>query len=120
VKILIVDDSKTMRMIVKRALRQAGFEDHDVVEAGDGVEALAVIQEESPDVVLSDWNMPNMNGLQLIQAVQEAQYPVKFGFVTSEATPEMQKTASENGALFLIGKPFTAEVFQTVLGPVLE
>ena len=62
-KILICDDSKAMRMIVKRTLRQAGFGDHEVLEAEDGAQGLAVAQAEAPDLILSDLNMPNMSGI---------------------------------------------------------
>jgi two-component system, chemotaxis family, chemotaxis protein CheY len=119
-KILIVDDSKTMRMIVKRALRQAGFESHVVEEAGNGKEGLGLIQAAKPDVVLCDWNMPEMNGLELLHEVQRQAIPLTFGFVTSEGTPEMQQTALAAGARFVISKPFTAEAFQRELGPVLR
>ncbi|HVP37982.1 MAG TPA: response regulator [Candidatus Saccharimonadales bacterium] len=119
-KILIVDDSKTMRLIVKRALRQAGFEDHEVEEAGNGLEALEMLKAGGIEVVLCDWNMPQMNGLALLNAVREQGFDVKFGFVTSEGGPEIEKTAADAGALFLISKPFTADVLQRVLGPVLQ
>lgn len=119
-KILIVDDSKAMRMIVKRTLRQAGYEDNMIEEAENGVEALKSIQNTSPDLVLSDWNMPEMSGLELLQAIKQNGIAVKFGFVTSEGTPEMRERADSEGALFLITKPFTAESFQKVLAPVLS
>ncbi len=119
-KILIADDSKTMRTIVKRALRQAGFEDHAVEEANNGAEALQAIKASRPDLVLSDWNMPEMNGLDLLKALRTEGIQVNFGFVTSEGTPEMHQTAKEAGALFVITKPFTADTFQSVLGPVLR
>ncbi len=119
-RILIADDSKTMRMIVKRALRQAGFESHSVEEVGNGAEALQSIRASCPDVVLCDWNMPEMNGLELLKTLKTDGIQVKFGFVTSEGTPEMQQTAAEAGALFVITKPFTAETFQSILGPVLQ
>ena len=66
-KIMIVDDSAAMRMIVKKTLRQAGFEGHEISEAEDGAKALAAIQSASPDLVLSDWNMPNMTGIELLE-----------------------------------------------------
>jgi two-component system chemotaxis response regulator CheY len=119
-KILIADDSKTMRTIVKRALRQAGFENHSVEEAKDGAEALQAIKTSRPDLVLSDWNMPEMNGLDLLKALKSEGIQVDFGFVTSEGTPEMQQAARDAGALFVITKPFTAEAFQSALGPVLR
>lgn len=117
-KILIVDDSKAMRMIVQRTLRQAGITGHDVAEAADGREALDKLRSESFDVVMSDWNMPTMSGIELLTAVREANVDVTFGFVTSEGSPAMRLIASEAGAKFFIAKPFTAEAFATALRPV--
>ena len=118
-KFLVVDDSKTMRMIVKRTLRQAGYGEHEVVEAVNGKDGLEKAKEVSPDIILCDWNMPEMNGLEFLQALNTEGIKIKFGFVTSEGTPEMKKTAAENGALFLISKPFTADTFKNQLGSVM-
>jgi two-component system chemotaxis response regulator CheY len=118
-KILIADDSKVMRQIVTRTLRQAGFSGHDIVEATDGAEAFDVVQSDAPDLVLSDWNMPNMSGIELLQKLRGSGSAVPFGFVTSEGSPEMRERAEKAGALFLIAKPFTAEAFSEVLSPVL-
>jgi two-component system, chemotaxis family, chemotaxis protein CheY len=119
-RILIVDDSKAMRLIVMRTLRQAGFGDHELLEAANGREALARVQASAPDLVLSDWNMPELNGPALLSELRAAGSTVTFGFVTSESTPDMQKAARELGAAFLIVKPFNVQVFQRVLEPVLE
>jgi len=70
VKILIVDDSATMRKIIRRNLRQAGYEPTDVLEAGDGVEALTVLEGNTVDVIFSDVNMPNMNGVELLDKIK--------------------------------------------------
>jgi two-component system, chemotaxis family, chemotaxis protein CheY len=118
-RILIVDDSRAMRMIVTRTLRQAGFAGHELAEAGDGNEALQQISSAPPDLVLSDWNMPEMSGPRLLSELKAQGSPVKFGFVTSESTPEMATKAKDLRALFLITKPFTAEVFQRVLEPII-
>jgi two-component system chemotaxis response regulator CheY len=118
-KILIVDDSKAMRMIVGRTLKQAGFGDHPTAEAGDGMEALERLQKESFDLVLSDWNMPRMSGIELLSALKAERHPVRFGFVTSEGTEAMRKQASDAGAAFLIAKPFTTDVFVAALQPFL-
>ena len=82
-KILIVDDSKAMRMIVKRTLRQAGLGGHEVEEAGNGVEALPLVASWQPDLVLSDWNMPEMNGIDFLRALRAQGNEVRFGFVTA-------------------------------------
>jgi two-component system chemotaxis response regulator CheY len=114
-RILIVDDSRAMRMIITRTLRQAGFEGHDLVEACNGVEALKVIQEATPDLVLADWNMPEMSGIDLLNELKKANIEVAFGFVTSEATQEMQDLAAEAGAQFFVTKPFTADTLRKAL-----
>ncbi|MCC7125876.1 MAG: response regulator [Acidobacteria bacterium] len=117
--ILIVDDSRAMRMIVTRTLRQAGFKDHTFTEAEDGTTALDAIRTSKPDLVLSDWNMPNMTGIELLTQITAEKLPVKFGFVTSESTAAMRDQAREAGALFLIAKPFTPAAFEDALTPLL-
>jgi two-component system chemotaxis response regulator CheY len=119
-KILLVDDSKAMRSIVRRALRQAGFDGHDVTEAGDGAEALASIESSTPDLVLCDWNMPTMNGIELLKTLKERGNPPRLGFVTSESTPAMLEQAFAAGAAFFVTKPFTVESLQAALGPILR
>jgi two-component system chemotaxis response regulator CheY len=118
-KILIVDDSRVMRAIVTRTLRQAGYDHHDVVEAANGVEGLAQVDAESPDLVLSDWNMPEMSGIDFLHSLRARGADVPFGFVTSEGSEEMRARAEGAGAQFLIAKPFTAEAFQELLEPIL-
>jgi two-component system chemotaxis response regulator CheY len=118
-KILIADDSRVMRQIVIRTLRQAGHGGHDIVEAENGKEALALVQSETPDLVLSDWNMPEMNGIDCLQALRASGSTVAFGFVTSEGSEEMRQRADAAGAAFLIAKPFTPEAFDDALRSVL-
>ena len=117
-KILVADDSRVMRQIVVRTLRQAGY-DWDITEAADGAEAFAIARAEQPDLVLSDWNMPNMTGIELLRALRAAGDDVPFGFVTSEGSDEMREQADVAGALFLVAKPFTADSFRDVIEPVL-
>ena len=118
-KILVTDDSRVMRQIVIRTLRQAGYDDHEIIQAGDGREALQMVGAEQPDLVLSDWNMPNMTGLECLQALRSSGSGVPFGFVTSEGSAEMRDRASAAGALFLIAKPFNEETFKDVLDGVI-
>jgi two-component system chemotaxis response regulator CheY len=118
-RILIVDDSKAMRMMVARALRLAGFRGHAFEEAPDGTVALCAIRTAAPDLVLCDWNMPNMNGLELLEELQTSGPRVRFGFVTSECGPVMRHQALNAGALFLVTKPFTPEIFERTLASVL-
>ena len=118
IRVLIADDSRVMRQIVVRTLRQAGY-DWDVREAADGAEALAAVQADEPDLVLSDWNMPEMTGIELLRALRASGYSTPFGFVTSEGSPEMRETADAAGALFLVAKPFTPDSFRDAIEPVL-
>ena len=118
-KILIVDDSKPMRRLVERTMHRAGFTEHDYRDACDGIDAMDKIAELQPDLILADWNMPNMNGLELLQTVRKDFPEIKLGFVTSEQTDEMIELAMKNGALFTIGKPFTVEIFQEKLALVM-
>jgi two-component system, chemotaxis family, chemotaxis protein CheY len=118
-RLLVVDDSRVMRQIVVRTLRQAGYDGHEVVEAVDGVDALAKMGERAPDLVLSDWNMPNMTGIELLRALRGNGIDVPFGFVTSEGSDDMREVAQAAGAQFVIVKPFTPEGFRDALSPVL-
>src|SRR3954469_25838999 len=117
-QILIVDDSRTMRMLVNRTLRQAGYGGHDMLEAADGVEGLDLMQEQPVALVLCDWNMPRMSGLELLQTLRARDNKVLFGFVTSEGTASMREVAAHEGANFVITKPFTADIFSSVLGGI--
>ena len=115
-KILVVDDSRAMRRIVSRTIRQAGYDGHEIVEAENGREALEVVKAENPDLILSDWHMPEMTGIEFLRALNAEGIEIPFGFVTSESTSEMVDMATEGGALFLLAKPFTAEDMGQVLG----
>jgi len=115
-KILVVDDSRAMRRIVSRTIRQAGFEGHEIVEAENGKEALDVVKAQNPDLILSDWHMPEMTGIEFLNALNAEGIEIPFGFVTSESTKEMVDLATEGGAMFLLAKPFTADDMAQVLG----
>jgi two-component system chemotaxis response regulator CheY len=119
-QILVVDDSKAMRSIVMRAVRQAGFESVAFVEATNGAEALKVIRATPPDLVMSDWNMPEMNGIDLLKALRAEGNTIKMGFVTSESDQSMRDMAFQSGALFMITKPFSPDAVKTALAPVLK
>ncbi|WP_263409919.1 response regulator [Terriglobus tenax] len=114
--ILLVDDSKTMRQLVKRALRQAGYENLQIGEAGNGAEALGMVQAEQPRLVLSDWNMPEMLGIDLLKQVRGGNCEVPFGFITSESSDDIREAAMSAGAFF-ITKPFTPESIDAALSP---
>jgi two-component system, chemotaxis family, chemotaxis protein CheY len=112
---LVVDDSKTTRMIIGRILREIGFE---VVEAGNGQEALTKLEETGvADIALVDWNMPEMTGIEFVRAVraEPAYADMKMMMVTTESEAEQVTTALEAGANEYAMKPFTKEVIQEKL-----
>ena len=119
-KILVCDDSKAMRMIVIRSLRQAGFGDAEIHEAENGALGLALAADLAPDLVLSDWNMPEMTGIEFLHGLRERGDQVRFGFITSETTPEMRERAIAGGAAFLLAKPFTPEDVGEAVAAVLN
>ena len=119
-KILIADDSRAMRQVVAYMLREAGYRGHTIVEAADGSLALEAARSQSPDLIISDWNMPNMNGIDFLKQLRADGATTPFGFVTTEVSPEMRSLAVACGAAFLIGKPFTATDFQVALDACLS
>ena len=118
-KILVTDDSRVMRQIVIRTLRQAGFDDHDIEQAEHGRDGLEQALTGGFDLILSDWNMPEMSGIEFLRALRAAGNDTVFGFVTSEGSEEMRAQADAAGAVFLISKPFTADTFTDALSPIL-
>jgi two-component system chemotaxis response regulator CheY len=110
--VLLVDDSKAMRAIVKHKLREAGYGHWSISEAHSGDEAYEISRTSPPDLFLCDWNMPGISGFDLLQKLKSDGCTARFGFVTSESGPEARAMAIDAGALFLIVKPFTAEDFQ--------
>ncbi len=114
-KVLIVDDSRAMRMIVRRTLRQAGFNNLEVIEAVNGRDALNKCLVSPPDLILSDWNMPELDGMGFLTELRK-QFKTPFCFVTAQGSAEMRERARVAGANFLISKPFTPDTFAEVLG----
>lgn len=116
--ILIVDDSKAMRAIVTRAVK-AVYADATCREAGNGKEALAAVGEGVPDLILTDWNMPEMSGFELIQKLRAQGVTTKIGMVTSESNPGLRDEALQAGAAFLLQKPFTPDAVKAALQSAL-
>lgn len=116
-KVLIVDDSRAMRMIVKRTLGQTDLGKCQVVEAENGAEGLKQVAAENPDLVLCDWNMPEMPGIEFLKQLRATGSTVNFGFITSESANDIKSLALDTGAQFLITKPFTAESLNAALMP---
>jgi two-component system chemotaxis response regulator CheY len=112
VRALVVDDSKAMRMIIGRILKEAGFE---VTEACHGVDALERLRATGPvDLALVDWNMPEMNGYQLVQAIRSdaAFAAMRLMMVTTDAEASNVSAALDAGANEYVMKPFTADVLR--------
>lgn len=118
IKILVVDDFLTMRRIIKNILNQLGFK--DIIEADDGTTALEILKKQKVDLIISDWNMPKMTGLELLKAVRsdENLRDIKFIMVTAEAQKENVIEAIKHGVNQYIVKPFTPETLKEKLEKV--
>lgn len=120
-RVLIIDDSSTMRKIVTRSLRQAGLDFDTILEAGDGQEALQLLGKESVDIILSDINMPNMDGIEFLR--QKSANPAIRGIpvvmITTEAGADILAEAKALGAKGSIKKPFTPEQVSETLGGLM-
>lgn len=114
-KVLIVDDFATMRRIMKNVLRQIGFA--NITEADDGKSALRQLKKDRFDLILCDWNMPEMQGIDFLRAVREdeAHNSVPFVMVTAEAKKENILEAVKAGVSSYVVKPFTAETISEKL-----
>lgn len=122
IRTLIVDDSSVMRKIVERALRQAGLDGLVVVEAGSGVEALEALRAAPVDLILSDINMPVMDGLELLRQIRQQKLAVGVPVVmiTTESSEEHVKQAIAAGARGYIRKPFTADQVKERVLPLVR
>jgi two-component system chemotaxis response regulator CheY len=121
IRALIVDDSSVMRKIVERSLRQAGIEIAEVFEAGNGAEALTVLQTNKVDLVLCDINMPVMDGLEFIKKLPTVENGkgVPVVMITTEGSEGHVVQALSAGARGYIRKPFTAEQVKEHVIPIL-
>ena len=119
-KFLVVDDFSTMRRIVRNLLKELGFT--NVEEAEDGAAALTKLRGGGFEFVVSDWNMPNMDGLTLLQAMRDDAElkTLPFLMITTDAKKESIATAVRAGATSCITKPFTAATLQDKLDKIFE
>lgn len=120
--IMVVDDSETMRSVIKKVVSMSGVAVGEYHEAGNGKEALAVLDKEWIDVILSDINMPEMNGIELIQAIKnnEVLNHIPVIFISTEASQARMDEAKKHGAAGYVKKPFIPETIKSVLLDVLE
>ena len=120
--VLIVDDSSTMRKIVARCLRQAGLDFTEILEAADGREALQVLEGGAQvDVILTDINMPNMTGLEFLKekATIDAIKDIPVVVISTESGSDIIDEAKSFGAKGAIKKPFTPDMVNETIGPLL-
>ncbi len=119
-KILLVDDFPTMRKILRNLLKEAGFTDID--EAENGIMALERLRGEAFDLVITDWNMPEMTGLELLKKIREdhALKDIPVLMVTAEATKECVMEAVQAGVSNYIVKPFTATALKEKIDIIME
>lgn len=122
IRALIVDDSSVMRKIVERCLRQAGLDLSDVQQASNGVEALAILNQSDFDLILSDINMPLMDGLEFVRTIRtlEKAKDIPVVMITTEGGEQHVLEALSLGAKGYIRKPFTPEQVKEHVIPVLR
>ena len=116
--IITVDDASTMRKMISFTLKAAG---HEILEAGDGVEALTTLQDRSVDLVITDVHMPNMDGITLTRNLRASQLHQKTPIIllTTESSPEKKAEGKAAGATGWVVKPFQQEQLLAVVAKVL-
>jgi two-component system chemotaxis response regulator CheY len=118
VKILLVDDSRTIRNIQKSVLMQLGH--NDIVEAADGLEALDQYKKESPDLIFIDWNMPNMDGITLVRKIREIDKNTPLIMCTTQAEKSRVLEAIKAGVNNYVVKPFMTESLAEKITQTME
>lgn len=120
IEVLVVDDLTNMRRLIKSMLKNMGF--HNIHEAGDGREALEVLESKNIGLIISDWNMPNMTGIEFLVQIRsmEKHKSTPFLMVTAEATKENIVDAIKAGVSNYVVKPVQADVFESKLKVVMK
>ncbi|MFP4250083.1 MAG: response regulator [Armatimonadota bacterium] len=122
VNALVIDDSGIMRKMVMRGLQEAGLCEFEFAEAEDGEDGLAKFNPRSTEIVFVDWNMPNMNGMDMVRRIR-AQFPdrpVPIVMVTTEKLTGKVEEALDGGVDAFISKPFTPDGLQKRVGPLID
>ncbi|MFT6143589.1 MAG: two-component system chemotaxis response regulator CheY [Myxococcota bacterium] len=117
--VLIVDDSRAMRLYIRRALRRMDVSATSVTEATDPMHAWRLMRSTTFDLVLSDWNMPKMTGLELLKRLRRSGVTTPFGFISVECSSTSSDAAREAGAEFLLNKPFSQSAFNAAITPLV-
>lgn len=120
--ILVVDDSETMRVVIKRTLGMTGIEINELLEAGNGKEALNILEEAWIDVVLSDINMPEMGGIELLKTMKDDEVlkNIPVIFISTEASHTRMDEAKKLGVAAYVKKPFQPETIKEIMLDVLS
>ncbi len=120
-KMLVVDDSLPMRAIIIRTIKASGFKETEFLEAGNGQEALKILGREWLDLVITDYNMPDMNGMELIQEMKKDDVlkAIPVMVVTTEGSRQKVEEFIERGAAGYVKKPFTPETIRTEITKIL-
>jgi two-component system chemotaxis response regulator CheY len=121
-RILIVDDSAIARSIIKRSLEICGFDETEVLEAGDGNEALATLKNEDVDIVFTDLNMPDMSGEQLLKRIKSSPklFEIPVIIITSMKNPAKEKKLISEHAAAVLAKPLKLPLLRQILEEKLQ
>jgi len=119
--ILVVDDSSSIRAIIKKIIKVSGFDVGRFLDASDGLAALSVLQTQQVDLVLTDINMPNMNGMELIESMNRAENlaGIPVVVVSTEGSDKKMKEALNKGAVGYVKKPFVPEEIKRTLNKII-
>ncbi len=117
-RVLVVDDSRFIRQLLKQTLEYGQYGAIDVKYAGDAEEALLIMREFTPDVLIVDIILPNMSGLELIATLKREGLTAKYGFISSIDETELRSKAEAAGAAFYVSKPFSKEKVMAALKTV--
>ncbi len=119
-KILIVDDSIAMQAIVRRGLEKFGYKTLDIRQASSAMEALEIIDDWKPEILLSDWHMPEVTGFELLKEINKREIDIQTGFVTTVNDEELVASAIEEGACFVLNKPFEDSELHKAILPLVQ
>lgn len=119
-RVLVVDDSRAMQAIIRRVLESRSLGATEIETVASGEQALDAVERRTPSLVLSDWHMPGMSGIELLQTLRQMGHnDLAVGFVTTETTPALLQQALTNGAAFIVHKPFHDHELLAAVGGVL-
>lgn len=120
-RVLVVDDSRAIQAIIRRILETGDMEPVQVRTASNGAEALDQVDSFKPDLVLSDWHMPGVTGIEMLQALRQMGHTdMAVGFITTETAPDCLSQAQRNGAAFVLHKPFEDRVLRNAVAQALR